>query len=172
MESIFWTLYLLFFFNIHNNPTNPSISDWGNHLFPLHLFSWRWGGGWWIPTLFPPQQGQACRNTSSFHLILPYSSPGQEEDLSDATDQWLSERVHVIVCCLPSAVAHCVSDWVKCFHFSHILQSSFVSNKDDILISTCLTPAFISQFWMQEGQKVFIDLLKCHRWLLLLSLLF
>lgn len=91
------------------------------------------------------QQGQAWRSTSTFHLPLPYSSPGQEEDLSDATDQWLSERVYY---CLPSAsaVAHCVSDWVKYFHFSHILQSSFVSNKDDILISTCLTPAFISQF--------------------------
>ena len=60
----------------------------------------------------------------------------------------LPERV-----CLLSVVADYVSDWVKYCHLSHILQSSLVNSKDDSLISTCLTPAFISQFWTQEGQK-------------------
>lgn len=52
-----------------------------------------------------------------------------------------------------SAVCGCPQgQWLGEVHLSYILLSSFVSNKDDILISTCLMPASISQFWVQEGQ--------------------
>lgn len=120
---------------------------WGNHFSPCHVFMG--GEKVYSPCL---QQGWLWKNRCSAtcprstragaELVRPHQLPTFREGSP------LPERV-----CLLSVVARYVSDWVKYCHLSHILQSSFVSNKNDTLISTCLTPAFISQFWTQEGQK-------------------
>lgn len=166
MESTFQTLYLFFFPLISIRTLWNSIE--GISYFPFSYFH---GGGGWLPTLFPSRAKYGGTH-SPFHLPVPHSSPGQEEDLPDPTDQWLSEKTTLDHPAPREGMLLCAVCSCSLGHLRHILRSCFVSNKDDLLTSTWLTPAFLSQFWRQEGQKVFTDLLKCPLWLLLLSFLF
>lgn len=109
MESIFQTLYLFFSLISIRAPWN---SVEGITYFPFSYFH---GGGGWIPTLFPSRAKYGWIHPS-FHLPLPHFSPGQEEDLTDPADQWLSEKTKLdhpppekVCYCVLSAVVHWVT---------------------------------------------------------------
>lgn len=110
MESTFQTLYLFFFSLISIRTPWNSIE--GISYFPFSYFH---GGGGWLPTLFPSRAKYGGTHSPS-HLPLPHSPPGQEENLPDPTDQWLSEKTTLdhpapekVCYCVLSAVVHWVT---------------------------------------------------------------